>query len=74
MQTPLEINFKSLAGTPSVEDSIARHVAELEQRYGRATAYRVAVKGPGSHHHTAGSMRCMFVSRSPTAGRSMSLR
>jgi cold shock CspA family protein len=54
MQTPYEIDFQGMAGTPSVEDSIARHVAELEQRYGRATACRVVVKGPGGHHHTGG--------------------
>ena len=54
MQTPVEIDFQGVAGTPSVEDSIARHVAELEQRYGRATACRVLVKGPGGHHHTGG--------------------
>ena len=54
MQTPFEIDFQGVAGTPSVEDSIARHVAELEQRYGRATTCRVLVKGPGGHHHTAG--------------------
>jgi cold shock CspA family protein len=52
MQTSLEINFQGLARTPSVEDPIARHAAELEQRYGRATACRVLVKGPGGHHHT----------------------
>ena len=54
MQTPFEIDFQGVAGTPSVEDSIARHVAELEQRYGRATACRVVVKGPSGHHHTGG--------------------
>ena len=54
MQTPLEIDFQGAARTPSVEDSIARHVAELERRYGRATACRVLVKGPGGHHHTGG--------------------
>ena len=54
MQTPFEIDFQGVARTPSVEDSIARHVAELEQRYGRATTCRVLVKGPGGHHHTGG--------------------
>ena len=54
MQTPFEIDFQGVAGTPSVEDSIARHVAEHEQRYARATACRVVVKGPSGHHHTGG--------------------
>jgi cold shock CspA family protein len=54
MQIPFEVDFQGLTAPPSVEDSIARHVAELEQRYGRATACRVVVKGPGGHHHTGG--------------------
>jgi cold shock CspA family protein len=54
MQTPLEIDFQGMAGTPSIENSINRHVAELEKRYGRATACRVVVKGPGGHHRTGG--------------------
>jgi cold shock CspA family protein len=29
-------------------------VAELEKRFGRVTACRVVLKGPGGHHHTGG--------------------
>ena len=29
-------------------------MAELEQRYGRVTACRVVLKGPGGHHRTGG--------------------
>jgi cold shock CspA family protein len=54
MQTPVEIDFQGMAARPDVRDSIARHVAELEQRYGHATACRVVLKAPGGHHQTSG--------------------
>jgi len=52
MQTPLEVDFQGMAGTAAVHDAITKHVAELEQRFGRVTACRVVLKGPGGHHQT----------------------
>jgi len=54
MQTPVEIDFQGMTGSPEIQDVIARHVAELERRYGRVTACRVVLKAPGGHHHTGG--------------------
>ena len=54
MQTPVEIDFQGMRGRPEVQASIQHHVAELEQRYGRVTACRVVLKGPGGHHRTGG--------------------
>ena len=54
MQTPLEVDFQGMAGTAAVHDAITKHVAELEQRFGRVTACRVVLKGPGGHHQTGG--------------------
>jgi cold shock CspA family protein len=54
MQTPLEIQFQGMEGTPRIQNAITEHVAELEQRYGRVTACRVVLKGPGGHHRTGG--------------------
>ena len=54
MQTPPEIEFQGMTGTPQIEDAIEKHVAELEQRWGRITACRVVLKGPGQHHRTSG--------------------
>jgi hypothetical protein len=54
MQTPVEIDFQGMRGRPEVQASIEHHVAELEQRYGRVTACRVVLKGPGGHHRTGG--------------------
>ena len=45
MQTPVEIDFQGMSGTPEVHASIEKHVAELEQRYGWVTACRVVLKG-----------------------------
>ena len=54
MQTPVEINFQGFAATEEVRSAISKHLAELEDRYGRTTACRVIVKGPGAHHQTGG--------------------
>jgi cold shock CspA family protein len=50
MQTPVEIEFQGMDADPSVRDTIAKHVDELEQRFGRITAARVVLKAPGGHH------------------------
>jgi cold shock CspA family protein/ribosome-associated translation inhibitor RaiA len=50
MQTPIEIDFQGMAETSQLRASIENHVRGLEQRYGRITACRVALKGPGEHH------------------------
>jgi len=54
MQTPPEIEFQGMTGTPQIENAIAKHVAQLEQRWGRITACRLVLKGPGQHHRTSG--------------------
>ena len=54
MQTPAEIQFLGLTATPAIRDAIDRHVAELDQRYGRITACRVVVKAPSQHHQKGG--------------------
>jgi len=54
MQTPPEIQFQGMEGTPAIEQAVAAHVAKLEKRWGRITACRVLVKGPGQRHRTGG--------------------
>ncbi len=54
MQTPVEIDFQGMTGTPQTRDEIGRHIDQLEQRFGRLTACRVVLKGPGPHHQTGG--------------------
>ena len=54
MQTPVEIDFQGMDAKEDIRTTIAQHVNELEQRYGRVTAGRVALKAPGGHHRTGG--------------------
>jgi len=53
MQTPVQIDFQGMHGTPDVRASIEKHVAQLERRYGRVTACRVVLTGPSGHHLVA---------------------
>src|SRR3974390_2235534 len=50
METPVQIDFQGMAAQPQVRGVIDKHVSELEQRFGRITAGRVALKAPGEHH------------------------
>lgn len=54
MQTPIQIDYQGMSARPELLASIERHVAELEQRFGRVTVCRVVVKAPGAHHLTGG--------------------
>ena len=54
MQTPVEIEYQDMVASPAVEEMVADHVNKLEQRYGRITACRIIVKGPGNRHQTGG--------------------
>jgi cold shock CspA family protein/ribosome-associated translation inhibitor RaiA len=54
VQTPVEIDFRGMAGTANVRSAISQHVTDLEKRYGRVTACRVVLKAPGGHHQTGG--------------------
>jgi hypothetical protein len=67
MEPPPEIQFQGLQGTPQIEEMIAAHIAELDERFGRITACRVVVKAPAHITAKATSMRCTFASRSPKA-------
>jgi ribosome-associated translation inhibitor RaiA len=54
METPPEIQFQGMQGTPQIEEMIAAHIAELDQRFDRITACRVVVIGPSAHHREGG--------------------
>jgi len=54
MDTPAQIDFQGMDPQPAIHDAVARHIAQLEQRFGHITGCRVVVKGPGQHHHTGG--------------------
>ena len=54
MQTPVEIEYQGMEARPQIQAALAKHVADLEQRFGRVTACRVVLKAPGGHHRTGG--------------------
>jgi cold shock CspA family protein/ribosome-associated translation inhibitor RaiA len=54
METPIQIEFQGMEPVEPVRSAIAKHVAELETRFGRMTACRVVLKAPGGHHRTGG--------------------
>jgi cold shock CspA family protein/ribosome-associated translation inhibitor RaiA len=54
MQTPVQIDFQGIDANQTTRESIEKHIADLEQRFGRVTACRVVLKGPGGHHQTGG--------------------
>ena len=54
MQTPVEIEYQGMQARPQIQAALAKHVADLEQRFGRVTACRVVLKAPGGHHRTGG--------------------
>jgi cold shock CspA family protein len=54
MQTPVEIDFQGLEAKPELRSAIDKHIAQLEERFGRVTAGRVVLKGPGGRHRNGG--------------------
>ena len=54
MQSAVEIEFHGVNPAEPTRDAVAKHVAELESRFGRLTACRVLIKSPGGHHRTGG--------------------
>jgi len=54
METPLQIDFQGMDVRPAIREAIEKHVAQLEERFGRVTAGRVVLKAPGGHHRTGG--------------------
>ena len=54
MQSPPEIVFRDLKGTPAVEAAIGTHIQQLENLCGRITSCRVVVQAPSGHHRSGG--------------------
>lgn len=54
MQTPIQIDFHGVDVKADVRGAIEKHLALLEDYYGEATAGRVVLRAPSSHHRTGG--------------------
>ena len=55
MQTPTEIDFQGLKGNEQLRACVLKHIAVLEERYGRITACRAVIKAPSERHRTGGA-------------------
>ncbi|MFO1184202.1 MAG: HPF/RaiA family ribosome-associated protein [Bauldia sp.] len=54
MQTRPQIDFHQMAPNPATITRIEDHIGRLEKRFGRITACRVVVTGPGGRHQNGG--------------------
>ncbi|MFN3655889.1 MAG: cold shock domain-containing protein [Pseudolabrys sp.] len=54
METPVQIDFQDMEAKAEVRSAVVRQLGQLEERFGRVTAGRVVLKGPGSRHRTGG--------------------
>jgi cold shock CspA family protein len=54
VETPARIDFVGFTPATTVTEEIERHLAMLEQRFGRITSCHIAIKAPGHHHLTGG--------------------
>lgn len=54
MEAPVEIDFQGMDAEPQVRAAIDKHVAQLEERFGRITDARVVLKAPSGRHRTGG--------------------
>jgi ribosomal subunit interface protein len=54
MQTPLQITFRNLDTSPSVEAKIRERVGELERFFNGITSCRVMIEAPSRHHREGG--------------------
>ena len=54
METPTQIEFQGMEPAESLRAEIERHILALEEVFGRVTACRVVLKGPGKHHRNGG--------------------
>jgi cold shock CspA family protein/ribosome-associated translation inhibitor RaiA len=54
MQSAPQIDFQGMEPVEQVRSAIAKHVSDLESRFGRLIACRVVLKSPSGHHRTGG--------------------
>lgn len=54
MRSPPQIEFEGVRASEKLQAAVEQHIQELESLFGRVTAARIVVKGPGDHHQTGG--------------------
>ena len=50
MQSPLQITFRGLASSPSLETRVREKATKLERLFGRITSCHVVIEAPHEHH------------------------
>jgi cold shock CspA family protein/ribosome-associated translation inhibitor RaiA len=55
MHIPIEIDFQGMKANEPVRALVLKQVAVLEDRFGRMTTCRVAIKAPSERHHSGGT-------------------
>lgn len=54
METVAQIEFQGMNASDAVREAVAAQIAGIEKLYGRLTACRVVIKGPGERHRNGG--------------------
>jgi hypothetical protein len=54
LETPVQLDFQGIDARPDLRGAVGRHIAQLEERFGRVTAGRIVLKAPGGHHRNGG--------------------
>jgi hypothetical protein len=54
METAVQLDFQGFEPKPDLRSAVVRHITQLEERFGRVTAGRVVLKGPGGRHRSGG--------------------
>jgi ribosome-associated translation inhibitor RaiA len=65
MQTPVQVTFHNLPGSPAVEDSCLDEVAKLERRYDRITSTHVTIAESHRRHRKGNLYEIRILLRVP---------
>ncbi len=57
MQLPLQITYRGLTSSESIEAKVRRRVEKLEQLCSNITSCRVVIESPHHHHHKGNTYR-----------------
>lgn len=72
MGPSIEIDFRGMPPAQHVRDTIAKHLNELETRFGGITGGNVVLMSPGAHHRSGGPYEVTILCCYPTGTKSMS--
>ena len=51
MQIPLQVTFRNMERSETIEEDVRQHALKLEEFSDRITSCRVVVEAPHHHHH-----------------------